>query len=212
MLQFIIDTGYFLLGLNLILFLIKINKKRPKSFLIFTFYLFSIALIQYYSSCLSGRGENNLFLSHVYFISQFIILSFFFLEILNNTLQKRVVLISIPLCLIILGVQYYFDNELFNRFNLFEIFITSFLLIIFSMFHLYNILNESKEYYYINAGILLYLFGSTVLFISGNLIATFEITSSEIIWMLNSFLYIVYQLFILIEWWKMFIHKKNIGK
>ncbi len=212
MLQFIIDTGYFLLGLNLILFLSKINKKRPKSFLIFTFYLLVIALIQYYSSFLSGKGENNLFLSHVYFISQFVILSFFFLEILESTFQKRVVQISIPLCLFILGIQYYSDYELFYKFNLFEIFITSFLVIIFSMFHFYNILNESKKYYFINAGILLYLFGSTVLFISGNLIATFEISSSEIVWMLNSFLYIVYQIFILVEWWKMFLQKKNIGK
>lgn len=212
MLQFIIDTGYFLLGLNLILFLIKINKRRPKSFLIFTFYLLIIALVQYYSSCLSGKGENNLFLSHVYFISQFVILSFFFLEILQTTFQKRVLKISIPVCLIILGIQYYFDTELFYKFNLFEIFITSFLLIIFSMFHFYNILNESKKYYYINAGILLYLFGSTVLFISGNLIATFEISSSEIVWMLNSFLYIVYQIFILTEWWKMFLEKKNMRK
>jgi len=161
---------------------------------------------------LSGEGKNNLYLSHVYFISQFVILSLFFLEILESKLQKRVVKISVPLCLIVLGIQYYYDNELLYRFNLFEIFITSFLLIIFSMFHFYNILNENKKYYYINAGILLYLFGSTVLFISGNLIATFEISSSEIVWMLNSFLYIVYQIFILIEWWKMFIEKTNMKK
>lgn len=212
MLQLIIDTGYFLLGLNLILFLIKMNRKRPKSFYIFTFYLFVIILIQCCSSYLSGKGKNNLYLSHVYFISQFVILSLFYLEILQNKLQKIVVKISVPLCLIILGVQYYFDNGLFYKFNLFEIFITSFLLIIFSMFHFYNILNENKKYYFINAGILLYLFGSTVLFISGNLIATFEISSSEIVWMLNSFLYIVYQIFILIEWWKMFIEKANVKK
>lgn len=208
MIQFIINTGYFLLGVNLILFLIKVNRKRPKSFFIFTFYILVIAFVQYFSSRLSGRGENNLYLSHVYFLSQFIILSLFYLEILENEFQKKIIKISVPFCLIVLGIQYYLDRELLLKFNLFEIFITSFLLIIFSMFHFYNILNESKKYYYINTGILLYLFGSTVLFISGNLLAKFDNSNSYIIWMLNSILYIVYQIFILIEWWKMFLEKK----
>ncbi|ODS81579.1 MAG: hypothetical protein ABS44_19090 [Chryseobacterium sp. SCN 40-13] len=43
------------------------------------------------------------------------------------------------------------------------------------MFHFYNLLNKEKNYYYINTGILIYLFGSTVLFISGNLINTLKL-------------------------------------
>ena len=76
------------------------------------------------------------------------------------------------------------------------------------MFHFYNILNEKKKYYYINTGILLYLFGSTVLFISGNIISRLDLAPTKIIWMLNSVLYIVYQIFILLEWKEIFIKKQ----
>ena len=75
------------------------------------------------------------------------------------------------------------------------------------MFHFYNILNEKKKYYYLNTGILLYLFGSTVLFISGNLITRLDLAPSKIVWILNSLLYIVYQFFILLEWREIFLNK-----
>jgi hypothetical protein len=76
------------------------------------------------------------------------------------------------------------------------------------MFHFYNILNEKKRYYYLNTGILLYLFGSTVLFMSGNLISRLDLALSKIVWILNLLLYIVYQIFILLEWREIF-YKKN---
>lgn len=181
----------------------------PRSFFVFTIYLLVMIIVQAYTSYLKSIHQNNLFLSHFYFILQFLLLSLFYLEILNNDFQKKIIKIAVPFCLIILGVQYYFNTDLFYKFNLFEIFITSFLIIIFSMFHFYNILNEKKKYYYINTGILLYLFGSTVLFISGNLISKLDLAPSKIVWILNSVLYIVYQVFILIEWREIFIKKSD---
>ena len=209
MFEFIIYIGYLLLGINFILFAIKLNKKMSRSFFVFTIYLLVMIIIQAYTSYLKSIHLNNLFLSHFYFILQFLLLSLFYLEILNNDFQKKIIKIAVPSCLIILGVQYYFNPDLFYKFNLFEIFITSFLIIIFSMFHFYNILNEKKKYYYINTGILLYLFGSTVLFISGNLISKLDLAPSKIVWILNSVLYIVYQVFIVIEWREIFIKKSN---
>jgi hypothetical protein len=207
--EFIIYIGYLLLGINFILFAIKLNKKMPRSFFVFTIYLLVMIIIQAYTSYLKSIHLNNLFLSHFYFILQFLLLSLFYLEILNNDFQKKIIKIAVPSCLIILGIQYYFNPDLFYKFNLFEIFITSFLIIIFSMFHFYNILNEKKKYYYINTGILLYLFGSTVLFISGNLISKLDLAPSKIVWILNSVLYIVYQVFIVIEWREIFIKKSD---
>lgn len=209
MFEFIIYIGYLLLGINFILFAIKLNKKMPRSFFVFTIYLLVMIIIQAYTSYLKSIHQNNLFLSHFYFILQFLLLSLFYFEIVNNDFQKKIIKIAVPSCLIILGVQYYFNTDLFYKFNLFEIFITSFLIIIFSMFHFYNILNEKKKYYYINTGILLYLFGSTVLFISGNLISKLDLAPSKIVWILNSVLYIVYQVFIVIEWREIFIKKSD---
>ncbi|WP_133532056.1 hypothetical protein [Flavobacterium dankookense] len=73
-------------------------------------------------------------------------------------------------------------------------------LMIYTTFHLYNLLNEKKYFYYINIGLLLYLFGSTVVFLSYrllSLIATKEIIN--ITWSLNIYMYVIYQLFILKE-------------
>jgi hypothetical protein len=208
LLKIIIYIGYLLLGINFILFAIKLNKKRPRSVYIFTFYLLVMIVIQFFTNYLSNIGQNNLYLSHYYFIFQFILLSLFYLEIINNSYQRKIIKIAIPCCLGVLGIQYFFNNDLYEKFNLLEIFITSFLLIIFSMFHFYNILNEKKRYYYLNTGILLYLFGSTVLFMSGNLISRLDLALSKIVWILNLLLYIVYQIFILLEWREIF-YKKN---
>lgn len=180
----------------------------PRALLVFTIYLLLMFVIQITSVFLRAKFINNLYLSHFYFILQFLILSFFYLEILNNDFQKKIIKAAMPLCLIILGVQYYFNTDLFYKFNLFEIFITSFLIIIFSMFHFYNILNEKRVYYYINTGIFIYLFGSTFLFITGNLINTLTSDFRNIIWILNGILYIVYQIYIFIEFKKSFLNKK----
>lgn len=197
-LNLLIYIGYFILFINLILF-IKGFRVKTKALNLFTIYLLVIFIIQITSGVLFNLKIDNLYLSHFYFVFQFIILSFFYYEILNNIFQRKVIKIVVPLCLIILGVQYYFNLDLFYKFNLFEIFITSFFVIIFSMFHFYNMLNEKRVYYYLNTGIFIYLFGSTFLFITGNLINSLTDSFRGIIWILNAILYILYQIFIFVE-------------
>ncbi|KIX22285.1 hypothetical protein SY27_06230 [Flavobacterium sp. 316] len=143
---------------------------------------------------------NNLFISHFYFIFQLIIISLFYHNLLKEKYQRKIIQISFLLCIVSLLILYLVNPSLFFEFNLFEVFITSFLLIIYSTFHLYNQLDSKREYYYINLGILIYLFGSTILFLVGNLMLSFKTELNKITWNLNACLYIVYQLFILYEW------------
>ena len=206
--QILAYIGYFFLLLNLILFFISFSN-QGKAYKIFTLYLGIIFVVQILAQIYSAQNINNLFLSHFYFIGQFVILSLFFETLLKEKYQKNIVKAGLILGLLTLGIQYGFDPSLFLKFNLFEIFITSFLLIIYATFHFYNMLNEKKEFYYINMGILLYLFGSTILFLAGNLIVTLSSKMNKWTWILNSFLYIIYQVFILVEWKKSF-SKKNI--
>jgi hypothetical protein len=70
-------------------------------------------------------------------------------------------------------------------------------------------LNEKKEFYFINMGILFYLFGSTILFLVGNLTIALSPKMNKITWILNSILYILYQIFILVEWKKSFSKKRE---
>ncbi|NHN28097.1 hypothetical protein FIA58_020660 [Flavobacterium jejuense] len=206
-LEILAYSGNIILLVNSILFF-KVCFNENKACKIFSFYLLVMLIIQVSVIILRSQNIPNLYLSHFYFILQFLILSLFYFQIFNNSLQRRIIKISVPLCLGILGIQYYLNIDLFDKFNLFEIFITSFLVIIFSMFHFYNILNEKRVYYYINTGIFIYLFGSTFLFITGNLINTLTNDFRNIIWILNGVLYIVYQIYIFIEYKKTFLNKK----
>ncbi len=206
--QIVAYIGYFFLLLNLILFFIRFSN-QGKAYKIFTVYLGLVFVVQILAEILIQQKRNNLFLSHFYFIGQFIVLSFFYLNILKKVdFQKNIVKGGLILGLSILGFQFVNDNTLFFKFNLFEIVITSFLLIVFASFHFYNLLNEKKEFYYINMGILIYLFGSTILFLVGNLMTSLSPKLNKIPWILNSFLYIIYQLFILVEWKKSFSKKE----
>jgi hypothetical protein len=203
----LVHIGELLLFINLLLYLRGFST-RGKAFKIFTCNLILVFIVQVISGILKELHIHNLVLSHFYFTGQFIILSFFYHTILNETYQKKVVKIGFFIGLLALTVQYVYDPSLFFKFNLFEIFITSFLLIVYATFNFYNMLNEKKEFYYINMGLLLYLFGSTVLFFVGNLTAKLSVELSYFTWTLNAFLVIVYQLFILMEWYKSFSKKE----
>jgi hypothetical protein len=137
-------------------------------------------------------------------------LSFFYITVLKEEFQKKLVKAGLVIGLLALSIQYAYDTSLFFKFNLFEIFITSFLLIIYATIHFYNMLNEKKEFYYVNVGLLIYLLGSTILFLVGNLTAILSPKMSLFTWILNALLIIINQFFILIEWKKSF-YKKEIN-
>ena len=204
--RYIADLNYLLLLINLVLLLSQF-RKYDKALKIFTLYMLVMIIIQLTTSYYSRNGLNNLFLSHFYFILQFVLLSLFYKAILPVASQKRAVVAGLIICFAILGIQYYLDPSLFYTFNLLEIFITSFLILIYALFHFYNILAESKKYYYLNTGIFIYIFGSTVLFMSGDILTTFAPSYGRIIYILNGLLYIVYQVYIFIEWRR--IKKEN---
>lgn len=165
---------------------------------IFTWYGIAMCLIQCTSFIYNYLAIHNLYLSHFYFVLQFIILSFFYLKLLKDD-QRKVVKVGLVLTLFALAIQYLCDDSMVWQFNLFEIFITSFMLSMYAIFHFYNLLNEDKRLYYINAGILIYLFGSSVVFLSGNVVAKLTTELNRFTWLLNAILYIIYQLLILFE-------------
>ncbi len=151
---------------------------------------------------------NNLYLSHFYFIFQFIFLSLFYNQLFNTNQKKYVKIIS-ALIFSILIIQYSLNPGLFSKFNLLEIFITSFPLILYSIFHLYNLLSKPGKFMYINAGVLIYLSTSTLIFILGNLLNTVDRLLSFNIWFLNRLFYLGFLILILIEWKKSLWKTKN---
>jgi hypothetical protein len=180
--------------------LLKGFSSKGKPFKIFTLYCLAMLTVQLASIIVVRMNFENLFLSHFYFGLQFLILSFFYYYLMKDHFQRKTIKISLIVCLAALGIQYALDWSLFFKFSLLEIFITSLPLIIFATFHLYNLLNEEKKYYYITTGLLIYLFGSTIVFLTANLLISLKSRIAfEQIYNLNVYLYVVYQLFILYD-------------
>ena len=208
--DFVQLLGLVLIVINAILFTRSyISNRRNVALLYIFLYLFIGALIMVISSVLGYLSEDNIYLAHFYFISQFICLSLFYRSLFNAH-QRRVVVVILYLVLIALGVQYFSDPELIFNFNLFEIFITSFPLVVYSIVHLYNSLSKKGQYMYLNSGVLIYITSSTLIFILGNYLhEVLHKDSSIYIWFINKVLYVVYLLLILVEWKKLTSLQKN---
>ncbi len=203
MLLYIAYIGYAFLLLNNILYLKEIksfSEKFGKAFAYFTYYLLWSFFIQVLTEVLSILYLNNLFLSHFYFLGQFLFLSLFFRELIDLKTQRVLLTKFFLASTTIIIIQYLFSPQLFYKFNLIEIFFSSFFIIICTTFYMYNSLEQKRKFYVLTIGLLIYLFGSTILFILGNVTNILSREYTKIPWILNGLLYIVYQVFILIEW------------
>lgn len=203
--------GFLLLLLNAILYLSSYNKlKRIIALKYFNLYLVVTAVVLFtsLSIVLFSENKNNLFLSHFYFIFQFLLLSLFYKEDFNP-IQKRTVNLILILVPLALCIQYAMNPTLFKRFNIFEVFITSFPLVIYSIFYLYNSLSHQGRFMYINAGVLMYITTSTLIFILGDYLSMFRDNDAiRSIWTINKILYVGYLSLILVEWKKLQVKNK----
>jgi len=192
-----------LIFINACLYIWSYRKSnKPIALKYFSVYLLMGFIITFSSAVMAVKGENNLYLSHYYFVFQFILLSLFY-KILFLKNQKKAVNYVLILILIALGFQYTLNPSLYYKFNLFEIFITSVPIIIYSFMHLYNSLSRKGEYMFINTGVLIYITVSTLIFILGDFLSGLDNGIFVHIWVINKFLYILYLILILIEWKKL---------
>ncbi len=196
--------GIVLLVINTCLYIKSYsNIKDTVALKYFNWYLLLICIIQIIVLILAYNKIDNLYLSHFYFILQFIFLSLFYKELFEKN-QIKWIYIAFIIVFISLIIQYSLKPQLFYKFNIFEVFITSFPLIVYSIVHLYNSLSKKGQFIYINAGVLMYITISTLIFILGDYLSNYSNESISNIWFLNKVFYVGYLVLILIEW------KKNI--
>ncbi|MDX6745721.1 hypothetical protein SHK09_02855 [Polaribacter sp. PL03] len=107
--------------------------------------------------------------------------------------------------LLVLSIQYYTNPLLYDTFNLIEIVICSIPLVIYAfLYFTENIENDKKDFIYLNSGVFIYLLSSTLLFVAGKYVSSSVSFWNRFIWSLNAILYLVYQIFIFIDWYKNF--------
>jgi len=195
--------GYIVLAINTFIYF-KSYRDKSVAFKIFSFYLILCLLIQLTTSVFRLYKIDNLFLSHFYFIGQFVLMSLFFKQLLKGIAIKKMISIVLILVLIFSGFYYIIDPFRFLKFNIYEIAATSIPLIVYSfVFFIQRVNKSEKTNLYINSGFFLYLLCSTLLFTTGNI----EASIKRFIWYSNVTLYLLYQILIFIEWYKHF--RKN---
>lgn len=194
--------GLIFLFINVILFFKTFkNNSNDKSYKNLVLYLSIYFIIELACNIIGYIEPNsNIFVSHFAFNVQFILLSLFFYSLFKERFLKRLVIILYIIFLITNTVFYINDSTLFWKFNLFEIVFSSFLIIIYTLIHLYNNLEEVKRYFYFTIGVSTYMLTSSVIFLSGNLELVFIKDPYIDIWVFNSLFFIAYQILIYKEW------------
>jgi len=195
-----------LLLLNVVLYF-KGFLKKEKALVCFWLYLVMMLIIEFVSIWLFLKSEPNLFLSHFYFMLQFICLSYFYADLFVD--KNRIVKYLTGIVSVVLLSQYLIKPSLFYRFNLAEIVFTSLILVIYSLYYLFISLKKEIKYKYINLGVFTYLLSSMLIFCSGNLIQELDYSVNRYLWTFNSILSVIFQLLIFYEWYKNLRHKKE---
>jgi len=201
----IADFGYILLFINIIFYFLRFKKKIEKPYKILLFYLLIMGLIQIGAEYYLKKDEDNLFLTHYYFISQTVLLSYFYYLIIESNKIKKLIKVIVPFTLISLAIQYYIYPELYSVFNVYEIFICIIPLVMYALSHLFQTLgNSNKKYIYITSGVLVYFLPHALVFSSGNLMPDLPNNINQVIWLANAILYTLFLILIFVEWYKHF--------
>lgn len=204
--DFLIYADYLILLLNLILYSYSFFRKG-KANVFFVCYLTFTFVMQVSMELMYHLKINNLFAVNIFFIGQMIFLGLFYNSLLKIKSQKIFVKSSLSIALLVLATQFTLDSSQFQKFNLFEITLTSLLIVVFALLHFYNMLTETKRYYYVSVGVVFYFLGGSVLFLIGNLSLGLSNDIKYLTWALNAFLIVIYQFFILYEWKVSFSNK-----
>jgi len=193
--------GLFLLFINSVLFF-SYRKDRDIVYKYIMYYLMIQFVVELCCNVIGILYPNeNFFLSHYYFVIQFIMLSLFFHQVFKNKLLKKIVKINLAIVLFILSFQYYKTPSLYWKFNNFEIGVTSILLILYSIVYFYENLKESYKYHFFCYGLTFYLMSSCLIFLTGNTQLVFMNEPVYLdIWIFNSLFFILFQILIYKEW------------
>ncbi|MEN9337518.1 MAG: hypothetical protein RLZZ500_2505 [Bacteroidota bacterium] len=191
----ILDLLHYIIHLVNIVLLFRVYRSQVYSVKVFTWYIFAMGITQLWATILSKMHSNNLYLSHVYFITQFLFLSLYFYRVLIDPKIKKGIRITTLLLLSIVVGQYVIYPELFWEFNLVEIYLMSMPIIIYATMHLYQMLDQPKVNYNFTLGPLIYLIGSMSLFLFNFLMTQLHIKyPADVIMWFNIILFLGYHL------------------
>ncbi|MEM7185622.1 MAG: hypothetical protein AAF466_03095 [Bacteroidota bacterium] len=200
MIRIVVDITIVLSIVLSIVYLLSFTK-QSKAYQCLTAYLILICIIQVLSFYLVRiKSENNLFLSHYYYISQFATLSLFYYYLM----KQKWILWVMGVVFVYLGYQYINDPELYDKYNALGIALTQTVLVLIALWYLYQSLSKKNEFILVNIGMFIYLLSSVIIFAFGNLVFEIEVPRyvSRFLNDLNAVLYLLLQGLFFVEWFR----------
>lgn len=169
---------------------------------VFTLFLIFYAIIEFFQVFVKDflLIKDNIFLFVYYFIGQFVLLSIFFKKLLGYKWIYYIMYAG----LVFFAIQYVMEPQMYFRFNPLGSVISNVIIVSYSFLYFYKRLAEKGEFLIVNIGIFLYLLSSILVFASGNLIFNENISDEipRLLVRINRILFLVFQVLILVEWWK----------
>ncbi len=212
--KIIINVSYLILFIQLISIILFVSRfeRFSKSlyifigFVTFSFIVTSISLFMWH------QGANNLPLLHLYTLGEFLLLSWFYREIIGrrefpvHIFRWFVILVTILIILNSIILQP------LSQFNTYAKTMVQVVLIAYSILYFYYLTNhtdnevvEQKALRLINSALIVYYSGSLFIFMFSNYFI--ENDDNLIFWVFNSLLNFIFQLLVLIAIWRVAFRK-----
>ncbi|GLB53124.1 hypothetical protein NBRC110019_21640 [Neptunitalea chrysea] len=203
--HFIFDLEYAAMGLNTLLYTFFTKKSaNSPSLRRFRWYMWCIVVVQIIATYYAKHNWINLHLTHYYFNLQFITVSLLYRHLFRKKIVKQVITYLIYLIPAFLTIRYLTDKDIYKNIYNVEVFLCSVPLIAYAVMYLYRSIEiMNKKWIYFSAGIMLYLLSSSIVFSGYDILMKeyfFKGKEYYSFWFLNSIVYLLYQLLVILEW------------
>lgn len=184
-----------LLGALSILTSLKFNK-NGLPWKIIAIYVIGSFISQGVATIYWKLNLNNLTILHIYSLFEFIAFSAFFWSLTSLVNKKKwiVIVSGVISCLLIANSIW---NEPLRDFNSLGIFISNGTIIAYSIGYLFEVLRtdlNTKKYVLVNAGILIFICESLVVFLFGNFLKEVALIDQAVLWYTHISSYIIFLL------------------
>ncbi|PZR38985.1 MAG: hypothetical protein DI538_08035 [Azospira oryzae] len=183
-----------------VIYSIYIYKSLGKELKSFSWFLIISGIIQFISSALWYARTNNLPLLHIYVAVGFFLIAYFYIQVLDEFINKKIIWIILLLFLTFSVLNSIFIQPILT-FASYSLTVESILIIILSLSTYIMLLDDivrdklkglSKSLNWINSGLFIYYSSNLLIFYFGDTIThTFSKEISRYTWVLHSFFSVI---------------------
>jgi hypothetical protein len=172
------------------------------------FFTCNSALFELISKIMWHNKIPNLYLFHIYVLTEFSFISWFYYESFKKYISSK----TIPIIFLIFIIFALIDTFVLHNtltFNSYAKILECFIIVAYSIFYLYKTFDEFQDEdpsdtpnFWINAGFLFYFSGCLFLFLFSNFILTQDKPIRMVTWVLHAFFIVIMYSLISVGLWK----------